>query len=63
MTKKRFLKLTSAIWHRWTADTRGNFKKDLPLELFLKRHAQRAEKTGFVEEYKKIKKRFTPYEK
>ena len=63
MTKKRFLKLTAAIWHSWTADTRGKFKNDIPLDMFLKRHVQRAKKTGFVEEYEKIKNRFTPYKK
>jgi hypothetical protein len=62
MTKKRFIKLITAVWHKWTMDTHGNFKKDLPLKMFLERHTRRAKKIGFLQEYEITKKRFLPYE-
>lgn len=56
MTKKRFTKLITAVWHK--AHERMYLKDDLPLREFMERHLRRAKKRGYQEEFEITAKTF-----
>jgi hypothetical protein len=58
MTKKRFTKLITAVWHIWNIKTNGSNKEDLPLKVFLERHLRRAKKKGYKTELHEVSMRF-----
>ena len=61
MTRKKFIKQARAIWHRWNKDTRGNFKRDLPLGEFIARRLRRAKVHGYAAEIEISRMWFLPY--